>query len=360
MLETFLRRADVPLRLAVVASPSRGTFNLIKKLWDANHTVFPIHPARCGYLNHLLTEGRCQGMLSPMSSLDTTVRQLNIPFVKYTVTDELSTKPSIGSLLLEGMFSGSSIPLAALVDAKILENHAHVNRQVAGETGKVISFSKHWILDAVSFESHTEFLDDKKVSPTTVIVDPELLGEFSSAINEGMISPDCIERVIISISESFNTSSLQEEVRKILPSVHRIDLRFIVAEFGPIAKIIRLDSFNGFVSIVAHDSAHVKVENENLLVSSPFKFSRYIGRPRTSQTCIRPDGFFVSPIRQVSVPSEVVDKPLLRRKRRIMQPEWRIRQVPLAVYHKKRGFKGQIYYTTKHKGWSLYRSRYYN
>ena len=46
------------------------------------------------------------------------------------------------------------------------------------------------------------------------------------------------------------------------------------------------------------------------------------------------------------------------KKKRIMQADWRIRQVPLAVYHKKRGFKGQIYYTTKHKGWTFYKSRY--
>lgn len=357
MLDSFIRSIPSYGRLAVLAAPSRGTFSLIERLWDANHIVFPILPNRLEYVNHLITEGRCRGILSPLSSLENVTRQLGVPLVKYTVPNTLLQKPSkIGSVIVEGKYYDSSIPLAAQIDENVFRIYAKRNREIIANSGKVISLSKHWVLDAVSLGSDAIFSDDElNLTPSTIIVDSDSLSLGTSVIRaEGNI-----ERIIITVSDSFCVSSLREELNSLFPNVSQVDLRFFVPEFGPIARVVSLKSFEDLSSLAAHASVSVKLENEKLMVSSAYRFSSYIGRPRTSEACLKSDGFFDTSI-SVKRPVEIERKATVRRKRKIMQPDWRVRQVPIAVYHKKRGFKGQIYYTTKHKGWTLYRSRYYN
>ena len=359
MLDAYLKSLVSPARLALVAPPSRVSFNLIKSLWRANHVIFPIVPDRSPYLNHLITESRCQGLLTLIPGFDTTVRQLNVPLVKYTVEQHFPPQSSIGSVIVEGKYHGSSIPLAALIDRNAFEKHKDYNRKIIGPTETVLSLSKHWILDSVSFESESVFPDDAKPSPSTVIVDSESTTDLLQAIKDGKVGSASLDRLIVTVSDAISVNSLRDEIKK-LPCAPRVDLRFFVPEFGPVAPLVPLNEFEGVHSICRNDEAcSLKIEDESLLVSSPFRFSYYISRPRTTETCFRSDGFFVTHIRNEITPT-LEGKKSLRKKRMIMQGDWRVRQVPIAVYHKKRGFKGQIYYTTKHKGWTLYRSRYYN
>jgi hypothetical protein len=329
-MESFLRYASGSAkRIGVLSWPSQLALNSIRKLWLNNHSVFPILPTRTHRLIHLLTESRCDFLLvhPDMPDVSHIKDNLGIPIVPMTDTqpqlDEISANRTI-----------------------LFESRAHSSIPVVGETkwspssllpqGSVLPFSCNWVFDAQS--SRAVFPDTfRPVSPNTLIVDVSTIDSLISNRDNGLVDTSSVHSVIVDMvsrdsdAVGLNMKQLREKL-DLLASGSELFARLVVPE-TQLAELVPLGS-----------------EFDARAVDMPKDFS-FIGRAKSaSDVKLHFD--------VLETPETAVSRRERMKKKRIMQADWRIRQVPIAVYHKKRGFKGQIYYTTKHKGWTFYKSRY--
>jgi hypothetical protein len=352
MLSEFLRSVSRPLRLAVLSEPSSETHEAVMKLWKSNHSVFPIVPQKIGYLTHLLTESKCEGLIV-QSGLDeqsaegasNSGRALGIPVLPLTNIFPPNDDPYLLNrrIILEGQSKFSTVPLACLVEEPAWSCFIDRNRQLFKSHTQLLSLSKNWLLDAESFRCM--YRSSRPIEPETVVVDSASISTFLREVNAGRILRNRISKIVIDAPLSFEADCVIEKdnlapISDICPSVY---VRYMVPEVGPVGDLVPLHSLH---------EMNGQMEN----VTSPKRFSLYIGREATSKASLCEAGYFQTSFAPVERPELV--KLERRKKRKIMAPDWRVRKVPIAVYHKKRGFKGQIYYTTKHKGWTFYKSRY--
>ena len=360
-MESFLRTSS-PMRVAVLAGPSRSALETIKTLWNHNHSVMSILPSRSRYLTHLLTEGRCGALVTDNTGSEearSAVSALGLPLIRYAV-NESQNSPSINRrVMVEGRVASSTVPLVASISAESFATQVSKNRSIVDAKGTetVLSLSRNWVIDAESFTYC--FLGDVACAPTTVCVDTDSLKIVDGLVAGGSLDISRVQRIIYDVlDERIAADSIKEDLKKLNKPVF---VRCIVPEVGPVANLVPLESFlGGFGDLKPVAGVEIRIDNGRLLVGSADRTSEYIGRDRTSE--LSKGEFFETSFldHSVEVSADSEAEKVTRRKRRIMQPDWRVRQVPIAVYHKRRGFKGQIYYTTKHKGWSFYRSRYYN
>lgn len=359
-MESFLRTSG-PMRVAVLAGPCRSALETIKTLWNHNHSVMSILPSRSRYLTHLLTEGRCGALVTdntgPEEALSA-ASALGLPLISFAVNGTQSS-PSINQrVMVEGRVASSTIPLVASISAESFAIQVSRNRSILDEEGTetFLSLSRNWIIDAESCKSC--FLGDVDLAPTTVCVDADSVKIVEGLVAGGSLDTSSLKRIIYDVlDERIAAESIKEYLKNLNKPIF---LRCIVPEVGPVAHLVPLESFlGGFGDLRPIAGVEIRIDNGRLLVGSANRTCEYIGREKTSE--VSKGEFFETSFLDPSVEvSHSVAGRETRRKRRIMQPDWRVRQVPIAVYHKRRGFKGQIYYTTKHKGWSFYRSRYYN
>jgi len=370
MLSEFLRYSNSSLRLAVLSGPSSDAHQLIRSLWSQNHTVFPIVPHKSGYLSHFLTEGRCDALLvspsleNPITeSAHIASRSLGLPLIpfppKHTVSPASET---LGTIILESVARSSTVPLAGLIEGATLSSFIDRNRKFSeiSPSSAVLSFGLNWLLDAESFKP----VFPSACVPEVVVLDCETVKPFLRDVADNRISAEKLHRIIFDAPLIHESLSLcDEDAMNSLKELGRpIFVRHVVPELGPIGPLVPLERFQEkqlqAVVETAHPSISLRLEDNRLLVKSSARFSGYVGRDLSSSQAFSEDGFFQCSFAPAGRTSEQPRE--FRRKRRTMAPDWRVRKVPIAVYHKRRGFKGQIYYTTKHKGWSFYRSRYYN
>ena len=331
MLSEFLRTSKngKPMRLAVFGPASTEVHRMIQMLWSMDHSIFSILPNRATYLTHFLAEGRFDGLVIP-SSLSGSANEkamsasrcLGIPALKFGMNHWKgnSPRPTHSRMMVEARLNGSSIPHITHVEPMQWETQIERNKKLLGNVPTVLPLSRNWLLDAeslnVAFHANTP-----SVTPNMVIIDPESVVDLVRDIAADRISVRNLERIVI------DTPSPDEIVSALNPILLRqlrklnlpVLVRYYSSELGPVGDLVPVDE-------TLSDRTHVSV---------PALAAADETAP-TRENIRRPG------------------------KRRIMAADWRVRKVPLAVYHKKRGFKGQIYYTTKHKGWTFYRSRYYN
>ena len=370
MLDAFLRCASHPLRFAVLSTPSARAHTTIKALWSLGHTVFPILPHRARYLTHLLAESRANGLvmdglMDGSFASDAKAAAASLGIHTFTPVGSISTGTSSGSpVIIEARSPGSTIPMAALLSTPTFAHQAAINRDLLAltESSVPLLMSSNWLLDSESLSKRT-FLDiSSKATPDVIRVDADSVDTLIASIGNGLVDPSRLETVIFDVVSSADQIPNVDEIGGKLAATGcaNVKLRYIVPEYGPVAQLVPLESANGgLTNLKAVDGISLNVRDGKLCVAADIRYSLYIGREKTTREAINAEGFFESAIVESSPPAVSESKPL-RRKRRIMQPDWRVRKVPIAVYNKKRGFKGQIYYTTKHKGWSFYKSRYYN
>jgi hypothetical protein len=319
MLLEFLRSSKSARRLGFLTSPCENAFNLIRHVGGLNHIIFPLLPNKVGYLTHLMVESKCDAFIvgnsvdsKTLEDAKITHRSLGIPLFNNVIAPLASYPASLptGSLILANQPLDSSIP--STIVPTDFDSHVIRNKALMQEIqGTVLPWSRNWILDACSFDC--VFVSRPPVAPAVLIVEPATATEALASIKAGSVSTENLERIVLDVPLAYESACiLTTELEKLLTSLDRpVFLRYVDPETGPIGELVAL------------------ADSRDL---SNSKFA---------------------PLREP--PVEARER---RAKRRIMAPDWRVRKVPISVYHKKRGFKGQIYYTTKHKGWSFYRSRY--
>ena len=337
----------------MLSPPSLEAHQAIKKLWSMNHSVFPILPQKAPYLTHLMTESRCEGVLIPREGLDESMKEaagitgkcLGIPIIPFDDCGSVIDVTDKG-VILEAQSRFSTVPMAAGLNTQAWASYIERNQRLFKDTqSHVLSLGRNWLLDAESFK-HSLYVPSSQgsmVAPEICILDTGSTREFLHAIEIGAISTEKIFQVVIDAPLSFETESIiddsTEELGRMFPTLM---VRFIVPEIGPVGELVSIHSLS---------STPAWVDSRN-------GFSGYIGRELSSKEGLSGDGLFATSFALVKIPERTRQRRIA--KGRTMAPDWRVRKVPIAVYHKKRGFKGQIYYTTKHKGWTFYKSRYYN
>jgi hypothetical protein len=371
MLGAFIRNTRQPKRLAVLSDPTHVCHKLIRSLWASDHSVFPILPNKYDYLSHLLTEGRCDGLLVSSTVAEQVSEAahiagkcLGVPVIPFSSENVDTFSDSSGNVILEGVSSFSTVPCAVSIKRSSWYSHVDRNKQYMNLSPDttVMSVSRNWVFDAESFNFSYPDLS-KQITPQVVILDPVSMPEFHESIKRQQVHTQNIERIIVDAPLSYEASSIfTEETEDRLSNICRsIFIRYIVPEVGPLGPPIPLEQLKerGLDSIpdFLDGEFDSKIENDKLLVRAVESFE-YVGRQASTSSSFQ-DGIYF-PFTLVPLKPPVGASSEQRVKRRIMMPDWRVRKVPIAVYNKKRGFKGQIYYTTKHKGWSFYRSRYYN
>ena len=365
-MESLLRCANGQTkRVCVLSWPSQLAFNSIKNLWMHQHTVFPVLPVRSHRLIHLLAESRCDTLAVdpkiPETLLVNIRENLGVPIVKisggaiaHSHNPTMSRKP----YLYESRVYGSTIPVVGEATAE--------EKSSLSFSGSVLPYSSNWILDAECSEE-VAFLDSttKCISPQNICVDLSTIDSLLGQTEQGLIDPSKTQSIVVDVVsrnaevERMNVNKLKKKFEIFTNA--KIFTRVLVPELGGlIAEISPIDR-GEYISVPGFD---LKMKGSGDLQVRPDSDSKvtYVGRPRASVDVFADGGYMQLGLDVTGEDSLEVPVPRRERfkKKRLMQPDWRIRQVPIAVYHKKRGFKGQIYYTTKHKGWTFYRSRYYN
>jgi hypothetical protein len=331
MVPEFLRTAKngKAMKLAVFGPASAEVRKMIQTLWSLDHTIFSILPNRGGYLTHFLAEGRFDGLLFPASLSDriredamSASRCLGIPALKFSLNrcSDRTHSQLRPRIMVESQSKGSSVPRIKATDPSQWMMQIEFNKQLLGNGSTVLPMSRNWLLDAESLDP--VFQDNSSIiSPSMVIIDQESAGDFVKGVESRSISVKNLERIIFDAPMPDDTGFRMN--RSILRRLERFDLpvhlRYMSPELGRFGDLV------------------------------PIKEALQDQRDASVQSSSWPHGT-----------ASRTDNTRRIGKRRVMAADWRVRKVPLAVYHKKRGFKGQIYYTTKHKGWTLYRSRYYN
>ena len=365
VLTTFLRTLSEPARIAVLGEPSRTCLNAIRSVWQSGHIPFPILPSRGRYLTHLLVEARAAAVLTDAGSSElarASGRNIGVPVLEMSETPVALSVPS-GSVVFEGRSYLTSVPLAAMISSSSWEGQVEVNKRVLGSmsSSNCVSLGRNWLLDAYSFEKGLVFpCTQNPPAPTFLVADLASLDRMSRLVEMGAISPSSVQAFVLDMpfdDERVRMGKLENLISGFLKSGQEILLRFSTPETGPVAQLQRLEEFGAPLKPIEEQQLTV-TQSGALQVSrnSATHFSLYLNREDKLSDDVSRE--FTSSM--LITPEPLADRKSFSRKRKIMQPDWRVRQVPLAVYHKKRGFKGQIYYTTKHKGWTLYKSRYYN
>ena len=271
-------------------------------------------------------------------------RCLGLPLFSSCTLAAVTSPEVTRSMIQETQSSSFMVPVAGMVSESQLAQRVASNGKLLAALKKPIApMSRNWVLDAETADC--QFRDDEMTfSPATVIVD-----EISDLDN----LPSSVESIVYDIS-SFSQESLKRLTERSLELNVPVSLRFVVPEIGPVAALVPIAEFTskGLSALQPVDGVELDIRENTMYVRAAV--GGYLGRPGPALE----DGW----LRTLFSATERTDEPKSStgRNRKIMQPDWRVRKVPMAVYHKKRGFKGQIYYTTKHKGWSFYRSRYYN
>jgi hypothetical protein len=338
-MESFFRYAGGSgKRVCVLSWPSQLALNSIRKLWFNNHSVFPILPTRSHRLVHLLAESRCEFLLvhpDLPADFSHVKNNLGIPIV--TMTDVHSDTHSTNNTILFESRANSSIPVVGET------NWSPASPFPRGSS--ILPFSSNWLFDAQSCD-RSVFQDSG--SPDTLVVDLSTIDLLISNRDNGLLDTSNVRSVVVDVvsRDSDVTAITMKQLREkldILAQGSKHFARLMVPE-ASLAETVPLG--NEFECTGKNGVMLVKKDTEN--------FS-FIGRPKSmtesSEVKIHTDLVETGDMITVTRRERIT-------KKRIMQADWRIRQVPIAVYHKKRGFKGQIYYTTKHKGWTFYKSRY--
>jgi hypothetical protein len=315
-------------------------------------------------LTHLLSESQCDTLVAVGDCksdlldnvkewLGTTVIELpHMPKIDY---------PMIGKVLVEGKMHASSVPLVAQIDN--FEQHVLRNKKLLPRSPVMLPMTSHWLMDACT----SECVIFESGKPNCITVDSLLLPLLLNACESGSIDVTCLDSVVFDIPQA-GDSRLVVDLKTRLEALKAKAIygRLVVPEFGPIADLIPIEGIKDLRSVMGLKDFKISVGHKDCLrvadVSGPESPSIvYCNRPISSTDATDSEGYFQTCIPAV-VNDDIVSETRRQRwvKKKTMQPDWRVRQVPISVYHKKRGFKGQIYYTTKHKGWSFYRSRYYN
>ena len=329
----FLKTLSGPIAIAV----EPNSISAIRSLRSLN--IFPTKPVGSSQLIHSLVEARAAAFITNDTDIGKLVQNcLGIPFLP--IGNFASGENSKGGIILEGRTLGSSVLRAALIEPAAWEKQIENNRSLLS-VNAFLSLGRNWLLDQESF------VNDSSDFPETVFVDNESIGDLADQIQVGKICLEKLCKIIFDIpfiDELPNLDSLKD----IAPNVN-VSLRYSVPELGPFAHLIESTGWDpASVSLKPLPGFSISVSNNVLQVHHEALF-KYIGR----------DEGFENPFRtSILTETPAVVKEPLRRKRTIMQPDWRVRKVPIATYHKKRGAKGQIYITTKHKGWTFYKSRY--
>lgn len=343
-MESLLRTTSAK-RVAILSWPSQLALNCVRKLWMNKHTVFPILPLRNHRLVHLLAESRPDALcVHPELSLSDYVyiqENLGIPVIPLkdpgiTLSPTIIEKPT----LFESQTESSTIPIVERVDTIRLRN-------VLPDL-PLLPYSTNWVFDA---ESANEIIfangGTTPINPSTITVDVSTIDSLIALKNKNILDVSKTESIVVDLV-SRNT-----DTEKVDKSLVEKKLGFLgLSRYANILGRIFVPQMGGSVT-------------ENMFVFN--KSSEYIAVPGLKLTRDIKGDFSVSDSsRSIVVHGDVCDvgesvtpsRKERMKKKKIMQADWRIRRVPIAVYHKKRGFKGQIYYTTKHKGWSFYKSRY--
>ena len=294
--------------------------------------MFPILPNRSEYLTHLVTESKCDALVytdEPLrEACKTASRCLGVPLFNSERSEQVNSTGA-RTVIQETQPASSLVPSAVTVPESqfgiMVENNKRILSQLAGP---IAPLSRNWFFDAETVDC--QFPDDRDFDPRTVIV--ESTADLDSV-------PKGVTDIVVD-----SPQSLTEIKKKFAETEAEVKLRFLVPELGPVADLASLEqvSSEGIQAVRALPGFLLETRENRLWA-----------KRADSEVWFRTSFSFAG---------ETVESPKksIGRKRKIMQPDWRVRKVPLAVYHKKRGFKGQIYYTTKHKGWTFYRSRYYN
>ncbi len=351
-------------RVCVLSWPSHLALNSIRHLWTNKHIVFPILPTRSHRLVHLLAESRCDTLLTDPAMPETDFvhikDNLGVPVIRMSDRIPPINKTS-GPLLYESRTQTSTIPLVGEMNSLNWEN------MKLPFPGSILPYSTNWVFDA-AFSEDVVFArsNGSLVTPQTIILDFSTIDSLLTRCERSWIDTSKTESIVVDICSrnsdvgKMNMKQLKEKVKG-LSSSARIFSRVFVPELGGlVADLSPLDK-NDYIVVPGFELD--RSDSDDLLVKpASLPDITYVGRPKSSADVFGEDGRMkIVTYLTESWESEVlVPRRERLKKKRVMQPDWRIRQVPIAVYHKKRGFKGQIYYTTKHKGWTFYRSRYYN
>ena len=364
-MESLLRFANgKSKRVCVLSWPSQVALNSIRNLWSNNHIVFPVLPSRAHRLVHLLAESRCDTLLVdekvPDNEFVNIRENLGVPVVNMVQTDSPKKATNSRPFLFETRTYGSTIPIVG--EKKSMDTES-IRLPFSGS---VLPYSSNWLLDAES--SHeVVFTDSSKssISPQNICVDCSTLDYLIGQTEQGVVDPSRTESIVVDIisrnAEVGRLSVKQLEQKLEIFERAKIFTRLFVPELGGVVADLKPIDIPEYISV---PGIELKITSSGGLLAKPAtpKDAIYVGRPKASADVFSEDGYMRLALDLTTEECSEVVVPRRERmkKKRVMQPDWRIRQVPIAVYHKKRGFKGQIYYTTKHKGWTFYRSRYYN
>jgi len=341
-----------PRKVAVFSEPSNSALNVIKSLWTNSQSaaVFPILPTRCASeLSHLITESGCSDIITlGPSNVTEQVRDwlgVTIHCIGRKVPEITDSK--IGTLLVAGRAHTFSIGLVAEIEN--LESQISRNRKLLSSlTGPLMPMNRHWVLDSFS---HDQIVYES-TSPSSITVDSHMLSKLLSDCEKGDLDISKLENLVFDISADSISSETIVKLKSI--GAENILGRLLVPELGPIAELVPVETISDLKNLIGLGDFQISIDGDKRMQVT-YVTDDVVYCNRESRTS---EGRRFTTSISVMEESAVSTRKGRWMKKRIMQPDWRVRQVPVSVYHKKRGFKGQIYYTTKHKGWSFYKSRY--
>jgi hypothetical protein len=353
MLKQFLQSAIRPTRVCLIGYPSSAGFRTVKSIWSLGHSVFPILPSRARLLTHWIAETRVGALVvdpndSVADEVMTASRCMGVPVMDRV--GELDVA-STGTLIVEARASDWIVPVTVEISGDRLNEQIMVNSTLFQTAGKLMPFSFNWVLDACSCDGRVVFPGTRATPsvPTHLVVDPSTMDELVRLVEvEKTVALTNLDTVVIDWPFSddliVEKNALVERVGEVFTPKNLV-FRYTAPQVGPVTGLVPADHSVDTVTPMS-GKFKLRVDEKFLQVVSTVPVE-YIGRSSGDSSTI-----------QIPLDLSPEESRVRGRKRREMRAEWRVKKVPIAVYHKKRGFKGQIYYTTKHKGWTLYKSRY--
>lgn len=359
MLNAFLK-TQPRSRICLVSPPSAAAFKLVQSIWEHGHSVFPILPHRARLLTHMIAESRASAIALPTNGLSKDVIEtiesaskcLGVPVVR-SDNEDIAKEQIVGNLVLEARTPESIVPVTVALAKESVDAQIDSNKIVLQNClSELMPFSFNWVLDACTV-TNPIFLGTQShpASPKHIIVDPVTVDTLIGAREQGTVVTDILRTVILDWPFSDDSPVHRNEVVNKLKTLgsENILVRYSLPQLGPVSSLVDIESGDDVAAINADIVLHKQGGNHTLCVDHSVHLE-YCGRVTGTESM------------RLEIPLDVgVSQKVPGRKssrRREMRADWRINKVPIAVYHKKRGFKGQIYYTTKHKGWTLYKSRY--
>ena len=340
MLGAFLK-SGVPRRFALVSGPSWSAITAIEQMWANGHTVFPISGDDSRYLVHSLVEAKIEAIVCSQKDSLLCVeanKSLGIPLLNLLPCGKGASAQHRLSVQRRLILQGGpfAVSRAAYISpeswsAQIVSNGSVLQNAGLFLNGQVLlPLSKNWLLDFETFsDTNTVCLD---IADSVCRYDDHSL---IVTVDKGSLPQ--YEEFACKFPKDHTVvfDMYTESDYSLLPLLKskEVWLRFVRGEIGPLAPLYKWTQT---------DPTQM---NSELFTSPPIQYLNRRTQGETTTPILKPDVFASANAQWTS-------------KRTIMQPDWRVRKVPMAVYHKKRGGKGQIYYTTKHKGWTFYKSRY--